>query len=79
MVSGTPAQQGGGSNQNNQQAYTAPSNGSSSNNPIGGPGSSWWTGDNGFTIVRNADGSFTGVDVNGNRTNVDPGGWLSKN
>lgn len=79
VVSGTPAQQGGGSNQNNQQAYTAPSNGSSSNNPIGGPGSSWWTGDNGFTIVRNADGSFTGVDVNGNRTNVDPGGWLSKN
>lgn len=77
-VSGTPAQQGGSSNQNNQQAYTAPSNGSSSNNPIGGPGSSWRTGDNGFTIVRNPDGSFTGVDVNGNRTNVDPGGWLTK-
>lgn len=74
-VSGTPAQQGGGSN--NQQAYTAPSNGSS-NNPIGAPGSSWWTGDNGFTIVQNADGSFSGVDANGKVTDANPGGWLTK-
>lgn len=78
VVSGTPAQQGGGSNQNNQQASTAPSNGSSSNNPIGAPGSSWWTGDNGYTIVQNADGSFSGVDANGKVTDVNPGGWLRK-
>ncbi len=77
-VSGTPAQQGVGSNQNNQQASTAPSNGSSSNNPIGAPGSSWWTGDNGFTIVQNADGSFSGVDANGKVTDANPGGWLRK-
>lgn len=81
VVSGTPAQQGGGSNQNNQQAYTASSNGSSSNNPIGGPGSSWVRGDNGYTVYKNPDGSFTGVDVNGNVTDLHPevGGWLSKN
>ncbi|WP_455490571.1 hypothetical protein [Granulicatella sp.] len=74
-ASGTPAQQGGGSN---QQASTAPSNGSSSNNPIGAPGSSWWTGDNGFTIVQNPDGSFSGVDANGKVTDANPGGWLRK-
>lgn len=79
-ASGTPAQQGGGSNQNNQQAYTAPSNGSSSNKTVGGPGSSWVRGDNGYTVYKNPDGSFTGVDVNGNVTDLHPevGGWLRK-
>ena len=80
-ASGTPAQQSGGSNQNNQQASTAPSNGSSSNKTVGGPGSSWVRGDNGYTVYKNPDGSFTGVDVNGNVTDLHPevGGWLSKN
>lgn len=79
-ASGTPTQQGGGSNQNNQQAYTAPSNGSSSNKTVGGPGSSWVRGDNGYTVYKNPDGSFTGVDVNGNVTDLHPevGGWLRK-
>lgn len=77
-VSGTPAQQGGGSNQN--QASTAPYNGSSSNKTIGGPGSSWVRGDNGYTVYKNPDGSFTGVDTNGNVTDLHPevGGWLTK-
>lgn len=77
-VSGTPAQQGGNSQQ--QQGYTAPSNGSSSNNSAGSGKVRWVRGDNGYTVYKNADGSFTGVDVNGNVTDLHPevGGWLRK-
>ena len=71
-VSGTPAQQGG-----NQQGYTAPSNGSSSNKPAGGAGTSWWRNDNGYTVYERQDGSYYGVDANGNKNEINTGGWLS--
>mgnify|MGYP000867673300 CR=1 FL=1 len=66
-----PAQQGG-----NQQRYTAPSNGSSSNKPVGGSGT-YWRGDNGYTVVERQDGSYYGVDPNGNKHEINTGGWLS--
>lgn len=76
-VSGTPAQQGGGSSQN-QQGYTAPSNGSSSNKPAGDDFVWWHRGNNtGYTIYKRRDGSYYGVDANGNKRETSPEGWIT--
>lgn len=76
VVSGTPAQQGGGSNQN-QQGYIAPSNGSSSNKPAGDDFVWGMKNDNGYTIYKRRDGSYYGVDANGNKRETSPEGWIT--